>query len=200
MFGEIAPAYDAFRPSYPDEAYDTVVDFGRLRAGDRALEIGAGTGKATTGFVGRGIVVHALEPSPEMAAVARTKGIDVEEALFEAWTPPQTYELVYAAQAWHWVEGRDRYERAAAALAPGGTLALFWNKQHEWTGALGADNAAAYAEHAPLRSKWSGDLSWVGAELDECTAFTDIDVRRFTWSRTYTRAEWSGSSGRTRTT
>ena len=195
MFGEIAPAYDTYRPSYPDELYDTVVDFGCLRAGDRAVEIGAGTGKATNGFLSRGIVVDALEPSAEMAAVARAKGIDVEESLFETWTPQRTYDLVYAAQAWHWVEGDDRCERAAAALAPGGTLALFWNKQREWTGALGAENAAAYAEHAPERSKWTGELSWVGAELDACAAFTDTDVRRFTWSRQYTRAEWVGLLG-----
>jgi SAM-dependent methyltransferase len=195
VFGEIAGAYDAFRPSYPDELFDTVVDFGGLRAGDRALEIGAGTGKATAGFVGRGLVVHALEPSSEMAAVARANGIDVEESLFETWTPPHPFDLLYAAQAWHWVHGDDRYERAAAALRPGATLALFWNKGREWTGALGAENDAAYAELGPQHSKWNGDLGWVGAELEACPALVDVSVRKFAWSCTYTRDEWVGLLG-----
>jgi trans-aconitate methyltransferase len=191
VFGEIAPAYDAFRPSYPDALYDTVVEFGGLGAGDRVLEIGAGTGKATSGFLERGLVVHALEPTPEMAAVARAKGIDIEESLFEMWTPPHAFDLVYAAQAWHWVEGVDRYLRAAAALAPSGTLALFWNKGREWTGSLGSANDAAYAEHAPkLHGKATWDLTWVKTEIDACPAFENASVRTITWACTYTRDEW----------
>jgi trans-aconitate methyltransferase len=191
VFGEVPTAYDAFRPSYPDALFETVLDFGELAAGDHAIEIGAGTGKATTGFLERGLVVHALEPSPEMAAVARAKGIDVEESLFETWTPSRGFGLVYAAQAWHWVEGGDRYERAAGALRPGGTLALFWNQGREWTGALGAANDAAYAEHAPnLHGKRTWDLSWVAAEIDACPMFEDATMRTVTWSCTYTREEW----------
>jgi trans-aconitate methyltransferase len=191
VFGEIAAAYDAFRPSYPDALFDTVVEFGGLDAGDRALEIGAGTGKATGGFLARGLTVHALEPTREMAAVARAKGIDVEESLFEKWTPQHAFDLVYAAQAWHWVEGADRYLRVAAALVPGGTLALFWNKGREWTGSLGAANDAAYAAHAPdLHGKWTWDLSWVRTEIDACPVLEDAAVRSVTWSCTYTRDEW----------
>ena len=190
VFGEVAGAYDAWRPSYPDGLFDTVVDFGALHRGDHALEIGAGTGKATVGFVERGLLVHALEPSSEMAAVARAKGLDIEQSLFERWTPPRAFDLVYAAQAWHWVHGDDRYARAAAALRPGGTVALFWNKGREWTGALGADNDAAYAEHAPHLHGRTWDLSWVAPEIDACPAFEDATVRTVSWSCTYTRAEW----------
>ena len=196
VFGEIASAYDAYRPSYPDELFDTVVDFGGLHAGDRALEIGAGTGKATRGFLALGLSVHALEPSSEMAAVARAKGIDVEESLFETWTAPDTFDLVYAAQAWHWVQGDDRYERAARALRAGGTLALFWNKGREWTGALGADSDAVYAELAPdIGSSTGWDFDWVRAEIDACQAFEDATVREVEWSCTYTRNQWVGLLG-----
>jgi hypothetical protein len=191
VFGEIATAYDASRPSYPDALFETVVDFGGLRDGDRALEIGAGTGKATGGFLGRGLSVHALEPATEMAAIARAKGIDVEESLFEAWLPPYAFDLVYAAQAWHWVQGDDRYARAAAALRPGGTLALFWNRGRRWTGALGADNDAAYSVHAPdISGSTDWSLDWVRTEIERCPAFVDVTLRELTWSCTYTRDEW----------
>ena len=106
----------------------TIMSFGELAAGDAALEIGAGTGKATMKVVERGLLVHALEPSPEMAALLRAKGVEIEETTFEEWpVRAGAYRLVYAAQAWHWVGGDDRYERAAATLAPGGTLAIIWN-------------------------------------------------------------------------
>jgi SAM-dependent methyltransferase len=196
VFGEVARQYDAYRLSYPDALFDAIVEFGGLAAGDRALEIGAGTGKATTGFLMRGLDVHALEPDAEMAAVAREKGIDVEESLFETWTPRRAFDLVYAAQAWHWVHGADRYDRAAAALRPGGTLALFWNKEREWTGELGAAIDAVYAELAPhLHGGKAWNLEGVLAEIEATRAFEAPVVRSVTWSRGYTRDEWIGLLG-----
>jgi len=87
VFGEVAEQYDRARPSYPDALFDTIIEYGGLALGDVALEIGAGTGKATRGFLARGIAVHALEPSPGMAAVLRDHGVDAEETTFEAWDP-----------------------------------------------------------------------------------------------------------------
>lgn len=192
VFGENADAYDAHRPSYPDAVFDAVVEFGALRPGDTAVEIGAGTGKATSGFRARGLDVLALEPDPAMAAIARRQGVTVTESLFEAWTPPRAgVRLVYAAQAWHWVQGADRYQRAANALAPGGTLALFWNKGREWTGDLGAANDAAYAKHAPHMTSSTGwTLDWVADEIAACPALEPPAVRTITWTCTYTTAEW----------
>jgi SAM-dependent methyltransferase len=192
VFGEVAAQYDAYRPAYPDALFETIVDFGGLRAGDRALEIGAGTGKATAGFVARGLHVHALEPSPEMAVLLRAKGVEVEETLFESWKPPAGgFRLVYAAQAWHWVSGDDRYARVAAALEPGGTVAFFWNKGRDWTGSLGDDNNAAYEEHAPhLVEGRQWDMGWVSEGIAACDALEPPVVRTVTWSTSYTRDEW----------
>ena len=120
VFAEVAREYDRFRPSYPDALFDTIVEFGDLRAGDPALEIGAGTGKATVGFLERGLRVHALEPTTGMAAIARAKGVDVEESLFETWDlAGRRFRLAYAAQAWHWVTGDDRYDRASGRALAG---------------------------------------------------------------------------------
>src|SRR5262249_34986086 len=124
--------------------------YGNLHPGDRALEIGAGTGKATMKMAARGLDITALEPSPEMAAVLRSKGIDPIETTFESWQLERAaFQLVYAAQALHWVHAADRYERVASALARGGVVALFWNQGGEWDGELGAANDAVYAQHAP---------------------------------------------------
>jgi SAM-dependent methyltransferase len=192
-FGTVADQYDRARPSYPDAIFDAVMEYGALQVGDAALEIGAGTGKATQDFVARGLAVHALEPSPGMARVLRAAGVESEETTFEDW-PLRTdaFRLVYAAQAWHWVHSTDRYDKAARALTPGGTLALFWNQGREWTGALGDANDATYAEHAPhltsATRNWNLDFT-----LDEMRAsgvFGDITKRVVTWEQTYTTDEW----------
>lgn len=53
-FDQVADAYDRARPGYPDELYDRIVAFGGLDASARVLEVGVGTGKATTWFADRG--------------------------------------------------------------------------------------------------------------------------------------------------
>jgi SAM-dependent methyltransferase len=193
VFGEIAAQYEVARPSYPGELFDAVMTDGCLSTGDAALEIGAGTGKATTPFVERGLRVHALEPSPPMAAVLRAKGIAAEEVTFEDWqVRPEAFRLVYAAQAWHWVDGDDRYEKAAAALAPHGVVAFFWNKGRDWEGSLRRDNDAMYERYAPemTSSLASWNLDWVADQLDGSGMFEPTVTRSFTWNQTYTTQEW----------
>src|SRR5690349_24247882 len=64
-FGVVAEAYERFRPAYPVELFDMVMAY----AGQpvrTALEIGAGTGKATRLFAQRGVTVTAVEPDGAM--------------------------------------------------------------------------------------------------------------------------------------
>ena len=65
VFGQVAERYDRVRPSYPNALVDEVI---ALAGRERALEVGAGTGKATLMFAQRGVAVHAVEPSAEMAS------------------------------------------------------------------------------------------------------------------------------------
>jgi hypothetical protein len=135
VFGTTADAYDAARPGYPDALVDAVLAY----AGDaapralRAVEIGAGTGKATAAFGGRGLPVVAVEPDPRMAEVLRRKvaalpHVEIEISLFERWQPGgRRFDLAYAGQAWHWLDPETRRDRVHEVLAPGGAVALFWN-------------------------------------------------------------------------
>jgi SAM-dependent methyltransferase len=146
----------------------------------------------------RGLDITALEPSPEMAAVLRSKGINPIETTFESWPlEPAAFRLVYAAQSWHWVHGADRYERVASALAPGGVVALFWNQGGEWDGELGAANDAVYEQHAPhlTRSVREWNMDVLLKQLSATPGFAAAEKRTVTWSQSYTRAEWESLLG-----
>ena len=130
VFGSIAADYDEIRPGYPPELGAAIRAF-HGRTPDRIVELGAGTGKGTEVLTGLGGAVTCLEPDPGMAAVLRKRfpGVRVEVSSFEDWdAPPGGADVIGCALAWHWLDPESRNRRARAALAPGGTLAIFGHK------------------------------------------------------------------------
>jgi SAM-dependent methyltransferase len=198
VFGEVAERYEQTRPTYPTALFDQILAFGDLHAGDRALEIGAGTGKATHAMLERDLRVTALEPSPGMATVLRNTGVPVVETTFEDWTVEHgAFDLVYAAQAWHWVDDAIGYPTVAAALRSGGTVALFWNQPEEWDGELGRDIDAVYAAHAPslLRASEQWDLDATIEQLETRGDFEAVTKLTVPWTQAYTTDEYVALMG-----
>jgi SAM-dependent methyltransferase len=197
VFGEDAELYDRARPGYSDALVDDVLEYGGMDpAASHALEIGAGTGKATVAFAARGFRVVAVEPDPAMAALAARNAapfphVRVEHAAFEDWpVDDDTVDLVFSGQAWHWVRPEVRGVKAAAALRPDGVLALFWHRTH-WRDddPLRSDFDACYRLHAPeLYARGPGFPGLEPnperrehEELDESDAFFDVTVRHHPW-------------------
>lgn len=103
-FADRAAAYATYRPSYPDEAIDAVLeglgDPGTLEIAD----VGAGTGISSRLFADRGAHVIAIEPIADM----REKAEDHPNVEFHEGTAEETglenlsVDLVVACQAYHW--------------------------------------------------------------------------------------------------
>jgi SAM-dependent methyltransferase len=202
-FGDVAELYDRVRPSYPSALVDDILEFADAGAGARALEIGAGTGKATALFAERGLRIVGLEPSAEMARIARRNtaaygGVAIEQAEFERWSPQGAFRLVFSAQAWHWIAPNVRYSRAREALDPGGALAVFWNRAR-WEGmAVRAELADVYRTTAPQLGSGVGPgpmhpavpaapnwwHDWEN-ELRSAAGFVDPQIRSYPWSERY---------------
>ncbi|GAA3778753.1 class I SAM-dependent methyltransferase [Micromonospora maritima] len=126
-FGAAAQAYERFRPGYPPELVDLVLAYAD-RPLRTALEIGAGTGKATRLFAGPGRTVTASDPDAAMLAELRTHvpaQVRTVRAAFEELPTDEAYDLVYAAAALHWTRPEGRWDRVAALLTPGGVFASF---------------------------------------------------------------------------
>jgi SAM-dependent methyltransferase len=101
-FDSAADLYDAARPSYPSELFDDLIELAGLEPGDRLLEIGCATGKATRSLLDRGFSIVCVEMGAELAAQARRNlaGLpaEIHVAQFEAWqAEPERFDLVYAA-------------------------------------------------------------------------------------------------------
>jgi trans-aconitate methyltransferase len=178
VFGEVAEDYDRVRPGYPAALVDRVFSYG-VPPGP-ALEMGAGTGKATAAFAGRGRDITAIEPDPAMAAVLRRArpGVHLAAVTFEEFTPEREFALLYAADAWHWTDPATRWANAARALTPGGVLALIVNGERVADDALRRSMLDVYAEIAPAVEIRDDRITdpwriWPGTELAGQAGFTD---------------------------
>jgi SAM-dependent methyltransferase len=87
-FNVAADAYDAFMGRYSTPLSPQLADLAGVRPGDRALDVGAGTGALTRELVTRlgAERVAAADPSPAMVSTLRARfpGLDVRQASAEA--------------------------------------------------------------------------------------------------------------------
>jgi ubiquinone/menaquinone biosynthesis C-methylase UbiE len=129
-FDRVAAEYDRHRPTYPDELVDRACEIAGLRAGDRVLEVGCGTGQLTRSLVARGLEVTAVEPGERLLALAEEHLGQLDQvswvnAPFEhAQLPDRQFRAVFSASAFHWIDPEVGWQKAARMLARDGTLAL----------------------------------------------------------------------------
>jgi SAM-dependent methyltransferase len=201
-FDSAAELYDAARPTYPSELYDDLVALAGLRAGDRLLEVGPATGKATRPLLERGFSVVCVELGAQLAEQARRNlagfPAEVHVAPFETWeAEPATFNLVYAATAWHWIDPAVRYRKAHALLRPGGHLAV-WGAFHGLP--VGFDpffaeiqtvyDAIGEGHGEPWPPPTPDQEPDNAAEIVASGLFEDVQVRRYLWERLYSADEY----------
>ena len=182
-FGAVAEAYERFRPGYPVELLDLVLAYagGPIRT---ALEIGAGTGKATRLFAGHGIAVTATEPDAAMLAELRKHlpaNVTTVQAAFEDLPLDSSYELVYSAAALHWTNPEGRWDRMAALVRPGGVFASFGVPIQLADPALDEAVRTARSPYleddgvpSPDGTPADRPMQWPGTELQQSEWFTDV--------------------------
>ncbi len=182
-FGAVSAGYERFRPGYPDELVDQVLAYA-ARPIRSALEIGAGTGKATRIFARRGIAVTATDPDPAMMEelTKHVGGLVVTRlAAFEDLPLTPAYDLVFAAASLHWTDPHERWSRVATRLTPGGIFAAFGGQRHL------ADVDVQRAVHearspflpydevpSPDGTPPQSPMQWPGTELERSELFTDV--------------------------
>jgi SAM-dependent methyltransferase len=138
-FAGVADAYERARPSYPQEA-TTWLAGGQAA---RVVELGAGTGKLTSGLLGAGHRVVATDPlEPMLQHLSRVcpGAVPVLARAEQIPVRGRWADVVVSAQAYHWFDLDRALPEIARVLKPGGRIALVWNLRDEripWVKRLG---------------------------------------------------------------
>ena len=130
-FDNAAIDYDKSRPMYVKEIYEDIFNYKQINQDSHVLEIGMGTGKATHPILDTHCHFVGIEPGENLAALAKEKLQKYANFSLYSLTlqdyicADNSFDLVYAATAFHWIPEEYGYRRVYNLLKSGGVFARF---------------------------------------------------------------------------
>jgi len=131
-FSNRVEAYVKFRPGYPDELVQTLL---QKTSPGTVADIGSGTGIFTRLLLDQKLKVFAVEPNANMrhAAEVLFSGYahftSVDAPAEHTGLADNSVDLITAAQAFHWFNNVPTKAEFKRILKADGKLALIWNKR-----------------------------------------------------------------------
>jgi len=201
-FNKVANEYDRIRPKYPLEVFQDIIEYSNIKMDDSILEIGCGTGQATTGFVDLGYTnITGIELGEELAQIAsqkfmKYKTINIVNSSFEEWVDHgKKFNLAISATAFHWVQQDIGYRKVAKMLSDNGSIGFFWTHHVPGNGDIFGEISECYQRYAPhLDYINSNSVEEIICERTKITKdiglFKDLIIKRYEWTDKYTSDDY----------
>jgi SAM-dependent methyltransferase len=192
--------YAKHRQGFPPRFYAMIAERGLFAPGMQVLDIGTGTGTVARSLAAMGGEVLGLDPAPgQIAAATRLaaeQGVAARfaEGLAErTGQPDAAFDLVVAAQCWHWFDRRLAAAEARRVLKPGGALLIC---HYDWlplAGSVAHASEFLIEAHNPrwpmarttgFYPAWAADLTLAGLE--------GLEFAGFDHAALYSHADWRG--------
>lgn len=150
-----AAIYAKYRPSYPTAVVDRLYE---LTHAANVADIGAGTGKFTEKLLLKPWNVTAVEPNTDMCReLLKCVGGRAEIVMASAENtglPEHSFELITAAQAFHWFDAERFRDECRRMLKPDGRLAIVFNSR--MNGDITQKRDEIYMKYCPSFAERSG--------------------------------------------
>ncbi|WP_186644902.1 class I SAM-dependent methyltransferase [Fluviispira vulneris] len=134
-FSGKAKDFAKYRPTYPDEIIKFLRDRYGFSSKSICAEIGAGTGKFTKLLLKNKCRVFAIEPNPEMRAIAENSYkklksyTSVDATSVNTTLKDKSVDFVFCAQSLHWFSNAETAAEMRRILKPRGKVVIVWNKK-----------------------------------------------------------------------
>lgn len=149
-FSEQADAYKRSRPGYPQQLLDKLIAEASVKAGDSAVDLGAGTGIFTELLVNRGFQVTAVDPNDAMMQHADLPTVQWINGTFEeTFLPDQAQNWAVAAQAFHWADPQLALPEIRRILKPDSVFTAIWNNRAKESSEIVAWTEELIHRHVP---------------------------------------------------
>lgn len=182
LFDGSAELYGATRQSYPAAIVDAVFATAAAGPGATVLEIGCGAGQLTQQLAGRGLSVTAIDIGVMMTEAARRAvpdpAVRFQASSFEEFTGGGPFDLIVSGTAFHWVDPRVGWAKAARLLRPGGWLALLTTGEH-YPEPFRTQLRDLWVKYSRRAEPWADRPAWA-AGLRETTLFGEPVEARHT--------------------
>ncbi len=131
-FNNISKEYHLYRPNYPDGLIREIFTYLGLK-NPNILEIGCGTGKATLPFLKMGAKITAVDPGDKLIKIAKKHCKKYPQVKFfcqrfeDFADRESTFDLIFAAQAFHWINPKVGLPKVKKLLKPDGHFIILRN-------------------------------------------------------------------------
>ena len=205
-FDTVASTYEKMRPGYVAQLYHTIFEYISIDENSNVLEIGTGGGQATAPVLMSGCKLTAVEYGAQFSELLKEKFKDfpkfsvITDKFENAQLEDNSYDLIFAASAFHWIPEKIGYEKVFKLLKKGGAFARFANHPYRDKGnpRLSAEIDDIYDEYYYTfhNKKRTALTEYTEAEakdrafIAEKYGFTDIKYTLFYRQRVFTAEEY----------
>ncbi len=198
-WGNTSKDYAKYRDIYPEEFYQSILDLGLCRDGQKVLDIGTGTGvlprnmyRYGAKWIGTDVSENQIEQAKILSA---QNGMDIEFYTCPAEEvdyPDDTFDVITACQCIWYLDAKTVSGRFARMLKPGGKFLILYMGWLPFE-----DNIAGKSEEIILKynPNWSGcgdTVHPVYVPEDLLTNFDIVLQKEFRTDVSFTREGWHG--------
>ncbi|MSR86108.1 class I SAM-dependent methyltransferase [Candidatus Woesearchaeota archaeon] len=202
-YKKVGESYHIGRRDYPKKLIEDIIKISNLNKESLILDMGCGTGKSTIPFAKRGYRIIGIDISEDMLKVAKNLSTNYKTAKYKTVSFEKfhslndSFDLILAASAIHWVHPEIAYKKIAKMLKKEGHIAIFWRLIDQDSSkfllkirGLFTKHCPGYYHYAPSKIRAKKSVNDVVQRLVKSEKFAKTLVKKYTSLEMFTKEEY----------